>query len=468
MLRDAGSFRDTDGQVFYHGGRVLRVLSARGWERYSAVADHHVLQRLRDEGRVVDTRVLPVDEYPCEAGNPPPAAILEHAKLPLVSYPYEWPFAALQTAAVEHLVLHRELLAAGLTLKDASAFNIAFIGARPIFLDALSVTSYNEGEYWLGHDQFLRQFLNPLLLEVHCGMTFAALYRGDIEGIDSTTLSRLLPVSARLRPSIIMNVVLPAYLDARARRQATVESRVATPRRPLPKAALLNVLEHLTRVVEGLRPSRARSNWSDYSVDNSYATQSKSAKQALVREFVARLRPRRLLDIGANDGEYTRLALAAGAASAVMVDNDREALDRGFRIAERDKLPVTVLCVDLANPSPAQGWRGTERSGLWQRLDVDALLALAVVHHLAIGRNVPLAEVVDMLVSVAPRGLVEFVPKSDPMVAKMLASREDIFADYNIETFRAALAVRATITSESSMQYSDRTMFEYARGERPA
>ena len=208
---------------------------------------------------------------------------------------------------------------------------------------------------------------------------------------------------------------------------------------------------------------QARTTWSDYNATHTYSSVEHEHKRRIVAEFAGRTRPGMLWDLGCNTGEYAELALSSGAAEAIGFEADHGALDRAFARAADKQLRFLPLFMDAANPSPDQGWAQRERRGLGARRTADALLALAFTHHLAIGRNVPLDDVLRWLVSLAPRGLVEFVPKDDPTVGLMLSSREDIFRDYNEENFSAALRRCARIDASETISASGRRLFAYDR-----
>jgi ribosomal protein L11 methylase PrmA len=460
MQRDPASFRDPSGHVYHHGDHVYRSIARRAAATFSAIRARPLLAELCQQGRLISFEEVPASAWPREAASLDAAHLIKHPRIPFVSYPYEWPFEALRTAALFHLDLHLDLLTDDLTLSDASAYNVQFVGSRPSFIDLLSIRPYVAGEYWLGHDQFVRQFLNPLLLEAWCNVGFAAFYRGAPEGIASAELARLLPWRAQLRPSLQLQVFMPARFSNSA--SSAGKAQVRRPDRPLSKAAFVHMLKHLRRVIAGLAPKRGQTTWSKYAGATSYAEPAAQAKRDFVKTFSASVRPRRLADLGCNDGEYSLIALDAGASSVIGLDTDRPSLDRAFSRAREKDLSLLPLHVDLANPSPGQGWAGRERAALGERLQPDALLALALVHHLAIGRNVPLDDIVEFLVVMAPTGVLEFVPKEDPMIERMLRLREDIFPDYDAEHFRSAILRRAAIVQEVRLPDSGRLLFWYA------
>lgn len=458
---EPGSFRDPAGRVYRVGDRIFRTVSAAGANGFETVWQSGILQDMAQKNRMIGASLLAAADPMREAFPSDTAHILEHPALPLITYPYEWPFRALQSAALAHIRLHQDLLDAGFTLSDASAFNMQFDGAAPLHIDALSVIPYREGMPWGGYRQFLQHFLNPLALEAKTGVSFSAFFRATLDGVSSNELSRLLPWHACLNPGLLLHVLIPSWGERRFGLHAPAPH--AKPPH-LSKKRCKNLLQHLYGVIEALRPYRHRvSPWLNYAATARYSVNESETKRNLVAAFVGTYHPGLLLDIGCNTGEYAVLCLKAGAGRVIGLDSDPASADAAFEKSAAGKLRFTPLVVDIANPSPAQGWRGLERESLMKRLCADAVVALAIIHHLAIGRNIPLADIVDFIVSLAPRGLIEFVEKSDPQVTELLRFREDIFPDYTLENMRTLLSRQARIVAEERVSESGRTLFQFER-----
>jgi ribosomal protein L11 methylase PrmA len=422
--------------------------------------DSPLFAQLSEAGRLIRTSVAP--EEPSALGIEGAALLLEHERLPFVSYPYEWPFAALREAALLQLDLHLALLEHGFGLVDASAYNIQFRGPAPVFIDVLSVERYVPGAYWTGHRQFCDQFLSPLLLTARLGVPYNAAYRGRIEGLSSTEIVPLLRLRDKVRPQTFLHLVLPARLEAAARR-GRVDAPPPGSRRPLPKTALVRLLAGLRRWVERLQPPSRHTDWTSYARVNTYDEAERVAKREFVARAVRAAAPAAVLDLGCNTGDYAAVALGAGAGSVVGAEADPPTAHLAFLRAQRETLRFLPLVLDAANPSPAQGWRDEERASFSGRARFDFLVALAVEHHLAIGRNIPLDELVRWMVALAPRGVVEFVQKTDATVRRMLALREDVFADYTEENFRQLLSANARIVESRTISAGGRVLFLYDR-----
>jgi ribosomal protein L11 methylase PrmA len=462
VRRNAGSYRDPSGHVYESSGRILRTINERARSDYEAVRDKGVLASAVQKGLLIDSRE--VEKAQWDAPFDRAAYVVEHPRVEFVSYPYEWPFRALKAAALHHLDLQLHLLGQDAVLSDSTAYNVQFIGPRPVFIDLLSVRPYRQGEFWIGHRQFCEQFLNPLLLQAKLGIAFNTWYRGNLEGIPTADLARALPLSSRFSWNILSQVILQAKLQAKATNAPAQALQEAKKSRTLSRAAYEGMLRQLRNWIAGLeRPDTGKTVWGDYAKDNTYTSDEAQQKRRFVAEFAAKTRPKVMIDIGCNTGDYSVAALEGGASYVVGFDFDHQALDLAFSRAETEKLSFLPLWLDASNPSPDQGWMQAERAGFGQRAQVDGVVALAFEHHLAIAKNVPLPQVVDWLVDRAPLGVIEFVPKDDPTVRTMLALREDIFDDYSLETFSNRLSQRARIVDRQTVSGSGRTLFFYDR-----
>ncbi len=457
---DTGSFRDPSGRVYVADDRVFRTVMPSAAGDFEFVRATGLLERLVEKGRVIPEKMIDPSGLR-EFGNGA-RYVLEHPRLPFVSYPYEWPFPALKAAALLHLDLHLKALEYGVTLSDATAYNIQFRGVEPVFIDTLSFRRYREGEFWVGHRQFCEQFLNPLLLRALVGIPHNSWYRGALEGISTEDLSRLLPWTSKLSWNVLTHVVMQAGFQRRSTHKDDAEKWIK--KKNFPLVAFQQMLCGLRKWIVKLEPaSTGKTVWVDYARDNSYSSDEGRAKRLFISDFVAAVKPRMLWDIGCNTGDYSKAALEAGAEFAVGFDSDHGALDAAFSRAKTERLSFLPLFLDAANPAPNQGWAQAERVGLMQRAHGDAVLALAIIHHLTIARNIPLDEVLDWLVRMAPQGVIEFVQKSDPMVQTLLRLRDDVFDDYNEESFVRSLRARVDIVRSLTVSATNRRLYWFRR-----
>lgn len=458
MPQDPASFRDPAGHVHTRDGRVFRTVLPWGVGQYRSARDSGFLDAAARTGRLIEGREVD----PSELWDEEPGAVyvIEHPRLDFISYPYEWSFLALQAAGLLTLDLHLDALDHGLTLSDSSAYNIQFVGPRPLFIDYLSLIRYEVGQVWLGYRQFCEQFLNPLLLTGKTGVAFQPLYRGTLEGLTSTDLAALLPFTAKLDPRIAMHVML----QARLQRSVTAKQTSVAKGIRMSKTALANNLKAVRGWVAKLTPPADQvTPWQRYEQTAQYTADERAAKARIISDVVAGTRPNTVWDLGCNSGEYSEIALNSGARSVIGFEPDPGALNAAYQRAVTKNLAFLPLALDVANPSPALGWRQQERLSFGDRRNADLVLCLALLHHLVLGRNLPLSQVLEWLISLAPRGVVEFVPKEDPMAKQLIALKPDIAPEYDRGTVAAMLRERVRVEREEVVTESGRVLFVYAR-----
>lgn len=456
-LRDPASYRDTAGHVYVTQDNVYRTIAPSALEDFQKVRESPLIKKLIDTQKLISEEIISKENtlhFPEES-----ALVIKHPKLAFISYPYEWPFELLKDAALLQCDIHLQSLAKNINVIDSSAYNIQFQGVKPIFIDSLSFRPYKEGEFWLGHKQFCEQFLNPLLLQKLLGVPYHSWYRGTLEGIPTVELSKLLPWYRGFSWNILTHVMLQAKFQ-----QQSSDVSAKTKRRQFPKAAFVHMVKGLKNWISKLEiDSNEKTLWQDYDKTHSYNAEEVEAKRQFIEKFVSAEKIQTLWDLGCNTGMYSEIALNAGAHSVIGFDSDQGALNKAVRRAKEKQLNFLPLYQDLTNPTPNQGFSAQERRGLYERATAQGILALALIHHLAIGKNVPIPMVLDWLLSLAPKGVIEFVPKNDAMVQRLLALREDIFKDYTEENFLLHLNQRARITQRATITKSGRLLVSYER-----
>ncbi|MDQ4145539.1 MAG: methyltransferase [Actinomycetota bacterium] len=441
-LADPASFRDPSTRVFHNGGRILRTLRGQAADDWSRLASSELLRRLIDRGALIPTREVRTGEL--AAGDRPVAEgdawslLLEHERVPFVSYPYEWSFSMLQDAAALHLEVLLEALSEGMTLKDGSAFNVQWMGTAPVFIDVGSFEP-TKGAPWAGYRQFCQTFLYPLFLQSYSGVPYQPFLRGQVEGFTPAQMRRLIAARLWFRAGVFKHVVLHDALQRRFPNdaQATV-SRLRDA--GFNDQLTARMAKSLLRLVRRLGSRRRPSHWLDYARTCTYTDAERAAKAEVVRRGLVGPAGRVVLDLGCNDGTYSRMAAEAGA-FVIAVDSDEEVVDNLYKAVRREgRGRILPLVVDVADPSPGIGWRGRERLGFFERTSPDVVLCLALIHHLVIGRNIPLVQVVDWLRSLDARVVVEFVDRDDHMAKRLLANKPaGIHDDYRIELFEREL-----------------------------
>ena len=458
MIEEKGSFRDPAGKIFYHKNRVYRKLSNLGMERLKFILEKNILEESIKNNFLINSKITKI-ENELDINNED--IIFEHEKIPFISYPYEWTFSQLKSAAIHHIDFHLFLLNRNATLIDASAYNIQFKGSQPIFIDLLSLKKYEEGEFWKGHKQFCENFLNPLILKSRKGISFNNWFKGNLEGIHTSDLNNTLSFFDKLSYNIFVHVFLLNKLEIKSKKNKSL--KVRENKRKFPKKNFVNMLKQLKNFILSLRDKKNLTTWQNYSKENSYKTKEEKDKIMIVKNFCVKNKINKLLDLGCNDGVYSKSALNSGCNYVIGVDFDTNAIDRAFQESVKDKINFLPLYFDASNPSSNLGWDDSERKSLKERADFDGVIALAFKHHLAIAKNIPLEKAIKWIMFLAPKGLIEFVPKNDETIQKMLELKGDIFADYNKENFEKYVLKFGKIIMKDVISESGRTIYEFQR-----
>jgi ribosomal protein L11 methylase PrmA len=387
--------------------------------------------------------------------------VIRPERVAFISYPYEWCFSQLKDAALLTLRLQKAALAHGMSLKDATAYNVAFSNGRAVWIDTLSFETLKPGKPWVAYGQFCQMFLAPLALMSHVDVRLQSLFRSFIDGVPLDLASSMLPASTRLRLGLLMHVHLHAASQRRAKGGAAEPGTT----KAVSQTALNGIIDSLVNTVQRLEWQTTDTTWGNYYADTNYTDAAFAHKREIVSAAIDRLAPASVWDLGANDGTFSRLASTRGIPT-VAFDVDPVAVEKNYRHAtqasERHLLP---LLLDLTNPSARYGWANEERDALADRGPADLALVLALVHHLAIAHNVPLDRIARYLARLARALVIEFVPKTDSQVQRLLASRIDIFDRYTQDHFERAFSPYFAIVETVPVREGTRVIYVMRRRE---
>jgi hypothetical protein len=447
-----GSFRDPSGFVYTRDGTLYRQVNAGFREPFEAFLASGLYDDLARENLLVPHQQVALEH----AATSEAYAVLCPERIEFISYPYEWCFGQLQDAASLTLHIQELALQKGFTLRDSSAYNVQFQGGRPVFIDTLSFEPWQEGKPWAAYKQFCEHFLLPLMLMSWTDIRCSTLLRSYVDGIPLDLGSRLLPRRSWASLSAVLHIHLHAWAQGRYA-GAAVSS--AAKGKSMSKGSLLTLVRNLSAAVRRLSWKPSGTEWADYTSDNNSSDTASGSKRQMVIAHLTGVNARTVWDLGANTGEYSRAAREA-AAYIVSFDVDPAAVERNYRrVHSGSEDGILPLLLDLTNPSPAQGWAGRERLSLEERGPADAVLALALVHHLAIGHNLPLERIAGYLSRLGRLLVIEFVPKTDSQVKRLLLSRPDIFPGYTKEGFELAFRQHYDIKAISPVQDSERWLY---------
>jgi ribosomal protein L11 methylase PrmA len=446
-----GSFRDPSGFVFTRSGVVYRQVNRVFQQEFEAVTNSGLYDELAGQRLIVAHEAVSLEL----AASPDATAVLRPEPVHFISYPYEWSFGQLKDAALLTLELQERALGRGMTLRDASAYNVQFASGRPVFIDTLSFEPRKDGAPWSAYRQFCEHFLVPLALMARVDIDLAALLRTHLDGIPLELGNTLLGGRTWRSLGLLFHVRLHAMAQRRYRDRPPGEAGL----RKVSVQTVQGLVRSLRGVIESFDWKPGGTEWADYTSDNNYSAEAAQAKQALVTAMLRRRSPTTVWDLGANTGDYSRAARTV-AARVVALDVDPAAVERHYRRVRADgETGILPLRMDLTNPSPALGWAHRERQSLEQRGPADALLALALVHHLAIGHNLPLERIAAFLARIGRALVIEFVPKGDSQVQRMLRSRPDIFPAYTRQGFEAAFGTSFRIEAVEPVHGSERLLY---------
>ena len=444
------SFRDPIGFLFSRGGVLYRQVN-RAYERdYVRLMESGLYERL-----VKNSFLIPHVEIDQPAEQPDSFyKIIQPERVPFISYPYEWSFGQLKSAALATLTIQKRALKADMSLKDASAYNMQFVRGKATLIDTLSFEIYQEGQPWVAYKQFCQHFLAPLALMALRDVRLSQLLRAYIDGVPLDLASELLPTKTRLNFGLLTHI----HIHAGAQKKYAGEE-VKSRGGSMSRQAMTGLIESLEATIQKLDWTPRGTEWGNYYDITNYSDAAFEHKKQLVGEWSARLKPALTWDLGANNGAFSRVA-GENSAFVVSFDIDPAAVEQNYRQMKSDKTEnLLPLLLDLTNPSPAIGWANRERDSFGQRGPSDLALALAVIHHLAISNNVPLPQLADFFAETTKWLVIEFVPKQDSQVQKLLASRKDIFPLYTREGFESAFKERFTIREAVEIRESERVLY---------
>jgi len=380
--------------------------------------------------------------------------IIRPELIPFTSYPYEWAFSQLKDAALLTLDIQLTALKHGMSLKDASAYNIQFLRGKPIFVDTLSFEKQIPDYPWVAYRQFCQHFLCPLALMSFVDVGFNQLFRIHIDGIPIQLASKLLPFSTRLRWSLLAHVHLHASIQ-----QKHADNNTAKVKRKVSETGITGIVFSLKNAIDKLKIKKQKTEWDRYYENTNYSTTSSDHKAAIVKDCLGIVRPKTLWDLGANTGRYSRIASHMGIFT-VSFDLDPNAVEHNYLTSRaNDESNILPLLMDFTNPSSAIGWSSSERMSLKERGPVDAILALALIHHLAISNNVPLGNIAEYFSELGSTLIIEFVPKQDSQVIRLLTSREDVFSKYDQVGFESEFQKHYKIKGRFPVQETERTIY---------
>lgn len=448
--RSASSFRDPHSHVVLgNGAEVLRKFSADAGEQaldfMSSVAYRKIIRR----GDLHEpTSTTTADDGEVTFG---------HSKIPNWNYPWEWTWSMLRDAALVHLELLLICARDGWTMSDATSFNLVFNNGRPIFIDHGSFVRREDNEPWWAYTDFCEHFLYPLMVASYTNARLAPLLRGGFGRVSLNDAHAILR-SHKRKKGVIKYVLLP---HAAATKSDLSVEEVSDSTAEMTTEIFINILEGLRKLVTSLDAPGGVSTWSEYNQRGHYTNLTLDEKGTFVDEVISSTKPKTVLDIGANDGHFSAIA-ANHAETVIAADGDPLVVDRLY--VSKPPANILPLVQDATNPSPSMGWRGQERTGFFERIQPDLIMALAVFHHVAFTGNVPLAQLGIWMAETKSDFIVEFVHREDEKVQHLLSRKTDPDSfDYSVDSFKEHTSKNFDLVTEQTLSNNTRSMLHLKR-----
>jgi ribosomal protein L11 methylase PrmA len=449
------SYKDPSGFIFLHENEIYRQVNLVYKDHYDRLMQSGLYEKLVADGDLIAHHEI--ESFP-EQLSQDAYKTIKPDNIPFISYPYEWCFNQLKDAALLTLKIQKVALNFGLILKDASSYNVQFLNGRPIFIDSLSFEKYEEGKPWVAYKQFCEHFLAPLALAAYTDEDLNRLSQLYVEGVPLELAAKLLPLSARLKPALFLHI----FLHAREQKHFSDSALPPAKKLAFNRNALLGLIDNLESGLKSLKLKNEKTIWTNYCDDDncvSYDGESLTVKKKLVGDYLTAAGTKTLWDLGANTGLFSRIAASQGI-KVISLDFDVTVIEQNYlRVKKTKEKNILPLLVDIVNPTPAIGWHNQERLAFLDRPHPDTVLALALIHHLAISKNVPLVKIAQLFADIAPSLIIEFVPKDDRQTKRLLHSREDIFIDYDIDHFEQAFKNFFEIKEKTALPESKRFLY---------
>jgi ribosomal protein L11 methylase PrmA len=443
------SFRDPSGFLFYQDNVLYRQINKSYKEQYEFLIESDLYEEL-----VKKELMISHEEVKIENKNNDGFIVIKPEIIPFISYPYEWSFSQLKDAALLTIEIQKIAKKHHMMLKDASSYNIQFKNGKPIFIDTLSFEKYIEGEPWKGYKQFCQHFFAPLALMSHKDIRLSQLLRIYIDGIPLDLTSELLPMRTKTTFSLL------AHIHAHAKSQKHYEGKkIDVKKNKISSRSLDGVIESLHSGIKKMNWRPEGTEWGNYYSDTNYSDISFNEKKKIILEFLEKHKFKNVWDLGSNTGIFSRIASELDIFT-VSFDIDPVAVEKNYRkCVNKQETKILPLLLDLANPSASIGWSNNERMSFMNRGPADVVMALALIHHLVISNNVPLSKLAKFFSKVCNFLVIEFIPKTDSQISRLLVTREDIFLDYTKENFELEFKKKFNIIQTTDIIDSERTMY---------
>lgn len=469
-LANTGSFRDPTGKVYELGlqgddfvsNRILRGVNDETLDFHKEFLSSPFFSSLVQANKIVKTEIL-TDEGDASVRQVLSdgwSGVIEHEEIPYISYPYEWSFSMLRQAALLHLEILESSLENGWILKDATPYNIQWLGVKPVFIDTPSFIPWESGSPWVAYRQFCSMFFSPLAIHAYLGIDHRSILRSNLEGIDPVQAVKYFSGLKKLKKGVLSHIVLPSRIEKHIlshERDAAVAMKRKSPKHT--KAMVIGLVQSLSRLISGMNLHGEKTDWSDYEETHSYSNDEHVAKKKFIEKAVSGNSHRIVWDLGCNTGDFSRIC-EDQCDYVIAVDGDHGAIEKLFKSQrEIEGRKILPLNLNLSNLSPSQGWASNERIAFDQRKSPDLIICLALIHHIRLTNNIPNHLFLKWLASMKADVVIEFVNREDEMVVKLLTNKSEKYDDYNLPQFLVEVDAYFDIKDRKVLKGGKREIF---------
>jgi hypothetical protein len=453
--RHASSYRDPSGHVYVENNVIKRIIFPSYFPQYEALKTAGFFQKAFQHQLLIPHEEIEVSsEHIC----------IQPEQIPFITYPYEWSFQQYKEAALHTLKLQKYALQHNFSLKDATAYNIAFHKGNAIFIDTLSLDFYTENTPWRAYKQFITHFLGPLVVAKYHGAAFLKTMSNFIDGVPLKIIASLLPGKTKLNPFLYTNIHLLAKYENKHQTEDVQTSKQAS----LSKKGLFNILDSLYNYIKKLQLNE-QSEWGNYYQNTNYSDAAFQQKSIIINDWMQTLQAKKIIDVGGNDGTFVR-ELKSTVDTALVGDIDNNAVDHNhFLIKKNKEQHIIPFVIDLLNPSAAIGFQNTERFSFVQRVQEfkpEVTFALALIHHLSLTGNVPFENSASFFASFSENLIIEFPKRADSYATRLLNAKaefKDQFGHYNLENFESVYSQYFDVIDKKIIEDSERVLYLFKK-----
>lgn len=449
FTRHSSSYRDPSGFLFYHNDVLYRQVSQSFKTDFDQFISGGLYQHLVGKKILIPHSMINENF----TDSPDWYQTLQPEVIPFISYPYEWCFDMWKDAALGTLEAAKEAMDFGMMLKDASAYNLQWHNGKMTFIDTLSFEKYDDTKPWIAYRQFCEHFLAPLALMHYLKEPLPTLFVAYPDGIPLLVTKKLLPAKSKFHLHSYLHLHVQARMAQKKSKQQT------TPTTTFSRKKLLNILMSLEAAVKSYSLNQRSGVWSEYYEEANQRADYVAQKKQIINDWISKPQLKTAIDVGANEGEFSKL-LAEKNIYTISTDFDHYSINKLYQETKRTgNKNIHPLVIDISNPSPAIGMYNEERTSFLNRVKTDIVLALALIHHLAIGKNIPFEDVAKTFGKLGKALIIEFIPKEDEKVQLMLQQKKDIYDWYTLENFLSAFARTYKIVDSSEIGSSKRILY---------